>query len=164
MQVQLLHFLLKQFLAPPPLIFPYMRTDKKINPFTYANKTKIKFTVTLLANAPMALEYLYLKHSNLWKRDKKHSKATKGKQYGRRARWRKQHVVNAECMRGTLLAQLLHPHDPMPSQLLPVSRQCPTLPPETNVAQDTQDHPTSSQEQHWHQARWFVELKKQTKV
>lgn len=44
-------------------------------------------------------------------------------------------------MRGTLLAQLSHPHDPMPSQLLPVSRQCSTLPPETNVAQDTRDHP-----------------------
>lgn len=69
----------------------------------------------------MALEHFYLKHSNLWKKDKKHSKATKGKQQGGRARWRKQRVVNSECMRGTLLVQLLHPHDPTPSQLLPVS-------------------------------------------
>lgn len=34
---------------------------------------------------------------------------------------KKQHVVNSECMRGTLLVQLLHPHDPTPLQLLPVS-------------------------------------------
>jgi len=36
--------------------------------------------LNVLMKDPMALEYFYLKHSNLWKRDKKHSKAMKGKQ------------------------------------------------------------------------------------
>lgn len=59
-------------MALTPSTFPYTGGDKKkkLNLFIYANKTKIKFTVTLLVNAPMALEYFYLKHSNLWKRDK----------------------------------------------------------------------------------------------
>lgn len=36
--------------------------------------------LNLLVNAPMAVEHFYLKHSNLWTRDKNHSKAMKGKQ------------------------------------------------------------------------------------
>lgn len=104
-------------------------------------------------NAPVALEYFHLKHSNLWKRDKKHSKATKGKQQGRRARWRKQRVVNSECMRGTLLVQLLHPHDPMPLQLFPVSRVLNPFPWDQcgpGHAGPPNACRTSSQEQHWH--------------
>lgn len=112
----------------------------------------------------MALEHFYLKHSNLWTRDKKHSKATKGKQQGGRARWRKQRVVNSECMRETLLVQLLHPHDPTPSQLLPVSAVLNPSPwDQCGPGHAGPPHAcwTSSHQQHGHKQRWFVELKKQ---